>query len=392
MYGSIRLKVERQANTPVSSEEEVGGDRCYHVANAEWPAISWAEFRSDGQAEGSASAGNADSTGSTGSGEGVRATCSGERRVGVDGDCGAAEGLTDGEYTEGDRGGVDSMGGMIGTGGMGGMGDMASSDSVGGIVNIKDVVDDGASDTSSTYLDAHMDRFTSASSLRSASFRSTTSFRSTASAFDNSASSLDDTASTIAGYQTPPTFPHSPNYSSSAPSPSRLSLTSRSFFPSPFPSTLSTPNLSPPESPASAALEALYSAREYFTQHAQSPSAASMRSDQRFFSSPGGSDGFHTPLHTLQSPSPHAGLYLPSPRGSLRAPSPRGSLRSPSPRASQTSPSPHADLHATTQRSGFHTLTPRSALRSFSLQPARPSFASTSAVGARSMANSGEET
>ncbi|CAI7853253.1 unnamed protein product [Closterium sp. NIES-53] len=40
--------VERPADVPVSREEEVGGDGGDHVADAKWPAVSGAEFWSDG--------------------------------------------------------------------------------------------------------------------------------------------------------------------------------------------------------------------------------------------------------------------------------------------------------------------------------------------------------
>ncbi|CAI7915571.1 unnamed protein product [Closterium sp. NIES-53] len=49
--GAKQADVEGGADVPVSGEEEVGGDRCDHVADAKWPAISRAEFRSYGQAE-----------------------------------------------------------------------------------------------------------------------------------------------------------------------------------------------------------------------------------------------------------------------------------------------------------------------------------------------------
>ncbi|CAI7909277.1 unnamed protein product [Closterium sp. NIES-53] len=49
--GAKQADVEGGADVPVSGEEEVGCDRCDHVADAKWPAISGAEFRSYGQAE-----------------------------------------------------------------------------------------------------------------------------------------------------------------------------------------------------------------------------------------------------------------------------------------------------------------------------------------------------
>ncbi|CAI7773224.1 unnamed protein product [Closterium sp. NIES-53] len=49
--GAKQADVEGGADVPVSKEEEVGGDRCDHVADVKWPAISGAEFRSYGQAE-----------------------------------------------------------------------------------------------------------------------------------------------------------------------------------------------------------------------------------------------------------------------------------------------------------------------------------------------------
>ncbi|CAI7894560.1 unnamed protein product [Closterium sp. NIES-53] len=49
--GAKQADVEGGADVPVSGEEEVGCDRCDHVADAKWPAISKAEFRSYGQAE-----------------------------------------------------------------------------------------------------------------------------------------------------------------------------------------------------------------------------------------------------------------------------------------------------------------------------------------------------
>ncbi|CAI7918818.1 unnamed protein product [Closterium sp. NIES-53] len=42
---------EKQADVPVSREDEVGGDGCDHVADVKWPAILRAEFSGDGQAE-----------------------------------------------------------------------------------------------------------------------------------------------------------------------------------------------------------------------------------------------------------------------------------------------------------------------------------------------------
>ncbi|CAI7917612.1 unnamed protein product, partial [Closterium sp. NIES-53] len=49
--GGVWADVEGWADVLVSREEEVGGDRCDHVADAEWPAISGAEFHKYGQAE-----------------------------------------------------------------------------------------------------------------------------------------------------------------------------------------------------------------------------------------------------------------------------------------------------------------------------------------------------
>ncbi|CAI7880398.1 unnamed protein product [Closterium sp. NIES-53] len=49
--GAKQADVEGGVDAPVSGEEEVGSDRCDHVADAKWPAISGAEFRSYGQAE-----------------------------------------------------------------------------------------------------------------------------------------------------------------------------------------------------------------------------------------------------------------------------------------------------------------------------------------------------